>query len=121
MIASNLKFLRTFAGLNQTEFARLFKINRGNIDSYERSVAKPPIATLNAIAKHFGITIETLQLEDIKNNPGLLLQRSSFKDFQQTTCAEIIKAKDELIKEQKETIEFLKKQVEKLTRKVGEK
>lgn len=121
MVAANIKFLRTFSGMNQTEFGELFNRNRGNIDSYERSIAKPPTSMLVALAQHYGLTLEDLTTKDLRKKPELLLKDIGRKELNVEKCADLLKAKDELIKEQKETIVFLKKQVEILTRKVGKK
>jgi transcriptional regulator with XRE-family HTH domain len=116
MVATNIKFLRRFSGLNQTEFGKLFKRNRGNVDSYERGVAKPPTALLVALAKHYGLTLEALTTVDLRKSPGLLFKSSSHKELHERKCADLLKAKDELIKEQRQTIDFLKKLIQKLTR-----
>jgi transcriptional regulator with XRE-family HTH domain len=118
MIAANIKYLRTHSGLNQTEFAKLFNLTRGKVDSYERSVAKPSTKTIHAIAKHYGLTVELLNTKSIKENPVLLQRQLSVNDLNQAAIKHLLKTKDELIKEQKETIKFLKIQIEKSTKKV---
>lgn len=71
-LGSNIKFLRNYSGLNQTDFAKLFNLTRGKVDSYERNVAKPSITTINAIAVHYGLAIELLHSKNLNANPGLL-------------------------------------------------
>ncbi len=63
-IASNIKFLRTVAGLSQSDLAEQLGLNRGNITSYERDVAKPSIDTLPKIAGFFHVSLsDFIQLD----------------------------------------------------------
>lgn len=60
ILAKNIKQLRLFKSLNQTEFASLFGINRSNIGSYEESRAEPKLDVLIKIADEFEITLDQL-------------------------------------------------------------
>lgn len=111
MLGSNIKQIRNYSGLSQSEFANKFNLTRGQIDSYERNIAKPSIATIKAIAEHYGLSIEVISTKDLKLNPGLLYPRAPIQQVSQTKYDDLLKAKDELIKEQREIIKFLQKQV----------
>lgn len=116
VLASNIKFLRNSSKLNQTEFGKLFNLTRGQVDSYERGKAKPSIPCVNAIAKHYSITIELLNSKDLKLNPGLIYNEANASQYGEVSFKELLKAKDDLIKEQRETIKFLQKYIEKVTK-----
>ncbi len=64
-IASNIKFLRTIAGLSQEQLAKEVELNRGNITSYERGVAQPGINALQRIAAFFNTNLVDLIQTDI--------------------------------------------------------
>ncbi len=59
-ISSNIKFLRTLAGLSQTELADKVGLNRGNITSYERGIATPGIDALQRMATFFEVELVDL-------------------------------------------------------------
>jgi len=106
-LGSNIKFLRNYSGLNQTEFAKLFNLTRGKVDSYERNVAKPSITTVKAIAEHYGLAIELLHSKNLNTNPGLLNSGMSVPEMNRVKYEDLLLAKDELIKEQRDIIKFL--------------
>jgi len=63
-ISSNIKFLRTLTGMSQSDLAEKVGLNRGNITSYERDVAKPSIDTLPKIAGFFNVSLsDFIQLD----------------------------------------------------------
>ena len=59
-LAKNIKKLRLIKGMNQTEFAELFGINRSNIGSYEEARAEPKLDVLMKMASHFNLTIDQI-------------------------------------------------------------
>lgn len=106
---SNLKFLRTYIRLTQSDFGKLFKKSRSNIDSYERGNAKPDEDFQKGVADHFSISLETLLYKDIQKNPALLLDNSGIQKE-----GELLKAKDEMIRDLRSQIRFLQQQNESL-------
>lgn len=67
-LARNLRKLRSFKNLNQTEFAELFELNRPTIGSYEEGRSEPKLATLHRIARHFNLSIDDLFSKDLTVN-----------------------------------------------------
>jgi len=79
-VGANLKFLRTEAGLNQSEFCDLFSISRDSISNYENDKTQPPIHLIVAIARYFSIPIDDLVTTNLENIDKKLLQNNlSFK------------------------------------------
>jgi DNA-binding XRE family transcriptional regulator len=68
ILARNLRKLRSFKNLNQTEFAELFELNRPTIGSYEEGRSEPKLATLQRIAQHFNLTIDDLFSKELTVN-----------------------------------------------------
>lgn len=68
ILARNIKKLRLFKSLNQTEFAALFDLNRPTIGSYEEGRSEPKLATLQKIAKHYKLTIDEIVSKDLTVN-----------------------------------------------------
>ncbi len=116
MIGKNVKFLRNYSGLNQTEFGKLFGITRGMIDTYEREKAKPSFELLNRVAKHFNLSLEAITQKDLTMNPGLLYSGASVEEQKSVVNGDLLAAKDEQIKLLKEQNKFLQEQVKDLTR-----
>ena len=100
-VARNIKHLRRSAGLNQTEFGKLFNLTRGNIDSYERSVCKPSTEVIGKIAAHYNIGIDVLLNKDLETNPGLMFINTPVESVKGIVNEDLIKAKDETIREQR--------------------
>ncbi len=67
-IASNIKFLRTLSSLSQEQLAERIGLNRGNITSYERGIAKPSIDSLQKIADCFNVDLLSLIQKDLSTN-----------------------------------------------------
>ena len=65
ILAKNIKQLRLFRSMNQTEFAELFGINRSNIGSYEESRAEPKLEVLMRIADEFDVTLDQLVRKEL--------------------------------------------------------
>ncbi len=68
ILARNLRKLRSFKNLNQTEFAELFELNRPTIGSYEEGRSEPKLATLQRIAQYFNLTIDDLFSKELTVN-----------------------------------------------------
>lgn len=68
VLARNIKKLRLFKSLNQTEFAELFDLNRPTIGSYEEGRSEPRLATLQKIAKHYNLTMDEIVSKDLTVN-----------------------------------------------------
>lgn len=64
----NIRYIRERAGLSQEEFGKPFKLNRGNISSYEDgSLPKDP-SILVKIANYFGVDLQTFLTKDLSNS-----------------------------------------------------
>ena len=68
ILAKNLRKLRAFKNMNQTEFAELFGLNRPSLGSYEEGRSEPRLATLEKIAKHFKLTLDDLVSRELTVN-----------------------------------------------------
>lgn len=68
ILSRNIKKLRLFKSLNQTEFAELFGLNRPIIGSYEEGRSEPKLATLQKIAKHYKLTIDEIVSKELTVN-----------------------------------------------------
>lgn len=110
MIATNVKYLRNFSGLNQTAFGQLFKATRGMIDTYERGVAKPSVDFIRALAEHYNISVDVLMKKDLRLNPGLMYANASGIEVTANNADDLLRAKDEMIKELRQQIKYLQKQ-----------
>ncbi len=75
-IPSNIRFLRTIAGLSQEQLAKKVDLNRGNITSYERGVAKPAIETLKRLAEFFKVELVHIIQTDLTQNIGLVQSKN---------------------------------------------
>ncbi len=64
-ISSNIRFLRTLAGLSQGELAEKVGLNRGNITSYERNIAKPSIEFLPKLTDFFNVNLVDFIQKDL--------------------------------------------------------
>ena len=68
IIAKNFRKLRSFKGLNQTEFAELFGITRSTVGSYEEGRAEPKLETLMKIADYFKLSVDDIIREELTVN-----------------------------------------------------
>lgn len=68
ILARNLRKLRSFKNLNQTEFAELFELNRPTIGSYEEGRSEPKLVTLQRIASYFKLTMDDLFSKELTVN-----------------------------------------------------
>ena len=60
MLGPNLKFLRKLHNLSQQDLSEALHVARTTLGDYERSHTEPNIATIQAIAKYFDISIDQL-------------------------------------------------------------
>lgn len=67
-IGKNIKKIRTLKKLNQSEFAKIFDLNRGNISAYEEERAEPKINTIIQIANTFGVSVDLLITNELTAN-----------------------------------------------------
>lgn len=63
--SSNLKYLRTQRRLSQEALANSIGINRGNVDSYERTNTKPKPDIANKICKLFEVSLDDMFNKDL--------------------------------------------------------
>ena len=73
MLANNLRNLRKKHNLTQTEFGKIFNIDRSTVSKWERDDYKPNVETLTEIAKFFKVTVD--ELTGVKKN--------SYEDLEQ--------------------------------------
>lgn len=67
-IGSNIRKIRTVKGLNQSQFAELFNLNRARIGAYEEGRAEPKIDVVIEIAKYFSIPLNDIFVKDLTVN-----------------------------------------------------
>ncbi len=68
MLGEKLKELRAKHGLTQATFAEIFNISSGTIAMWETGKRTPDIEMLNRIAEYFGVTLDYLVGNEIKQN-----------------------------------------------------
>lgn len=68
MLGEKLKELRGKHGLTQATFAEIFNISSGTIAMWETGKRTPDIEMLNRIAEYFGVTLDYLVGNEIKQN-----------------------------------------------------
>lgn len=66
MLANNLRYLRKKHNLTQTEFGKIFGVDRSTVSKWERDDYKPNLETLTEIAKFFKVTVD--ELTGVKKN-----------------------------------------------------
>lgn len=66
-VSTNIKYLRKKHRLSQCELADRIGLKRGNIASYEKSIAEPKILNLNKLACYFQVTIGDFVTIDLSN------------------------------------------------------
>ena len=59
-LPERLKRLRQSMHLSQKQLARLLRVDRSTISSYESSIRQPPLDTLSRIADVFGVSTDYL-------------------------------------------------------------
>ena len=68
ILSKNIRKLRAFKNLNQTEFAELFGIKRASIGAYEEGRAEPKLDTLIKIITYFKLSLDDLIIKDLTVN-----------------------------------------------------
>ena len=68
ILSKNIRKLRSFKNLNQTEFAKLFDIKRASIGAYEEGRAEPKLDTLLKITSFFKLTLDDLIVKELTVN-----------------------------------------------------
>ena len=68
ILSKNIKKLRLFKSLNQTEFAELFGLKRSSIGAYEEARAEPKLEALIKISDYFDLTIDDIVKSELTVN-----------------------------------------------------
>lgn len=68
ILAKNIKKLRLFKSMNQTEFAELFGLKRSSIGAYEEGRAEPKLEALINISNYFELTIDDIVKDELTVN-----------------------------------------------------
>jgi len=68
ILSRNIKKLRAFKNLNQTEFADLFNIKRSSIGAYEEGRAEPKLETIIKIADYFKLSLDDVITKELTIN-----------------------------------------------------
>ena len=68
ILSKNIRKLRAFKNLNQTQFAELIEVKRASIGAYEEGRAEPKLDTLIRITSHFKITLDNLIVTELTVN-----------------------------------------------------
>jgi len=68
ILSKNIKKLRLFKSLNQTQFAEIFGIKRASIGAYEEGRAEPKLDTLLKISGYFKLTLDDLIVKELTVN-----------------------------------------------------
>jgi len=64
----NIRKIRTLKKLSQAEIADIFQLTRASIGAYEEGRAEAKVDTIVAIAKHFGISVDSLLCKELTIN-----------------------------------------------------
>jgi len=67
-LSKNIRKLRAFKNLNQTQFAELIDVKRASIGAYEEGRAEPKLDTLLRITTYFKISLDDLIVKDLTVN-----------------------------------------------------
>jgi len=68
ILSKNIRKLRLFKSLNQTQFAEIFGIKRASIGAYEEGRAEPKLDTLLKISGYFKLTLDELIVKELTVN-----------------------------------------------------
>ena len=66
-VSTNIKYLRKKHRLSQCDLADKIGLKRGNIASYEKSIAEPKILNVMKLAKYFQVSISDFVMTDLSN------------------------------------------------------
>lgn len=77
-VSTNIKYLRKKHKLSQCELADRIGLKRGNIASYEKSIAEPKILNLTKLANYFQVSVSDFVTSDLSSaNPDNQIQINS--------------------------------------------
>jgi len=68
ILSKNIRKLRAFKNLNQTQFADLIDVKRASIGAYEEGRAEPKLDTLIRITTYFKISLDNLIVSELTVN-----------------------------------------------------
>ena len=68
-LGENLRALRKEAGLSQEEVAGQLYVSRQTISKWENNLAEPGVENLKALARLYGITLDQLLGEEVRQDP----------------------------------------------------
>ena len=129
-LSDNIKHLRQLFGWSQDDLANVLKISRGKISSYELRDVQPRLSVLAQMAKIFRVSIDELLHKDYRDiekigtnsahdasgfNRGtmeavLLEVNTRFQKEKIGHLQEIIRLKEELLRNKKSEARFLRKE-----------
>lgn len=70
MVSANLKHLRRIMGFTQAQLAEKLDIKRSLVGAYEEGRAEPKLSTLVKMARLFGISLDSLIVDDMASGEG---------------------------------------------------
>ena len=68
ILSKNIKKLRLFKNMNQTQFAEIFGIKRASIGAYEEGRAEPKLETLLKFSNYFKLKLDDLIVKELTVN-----------------------------------------------------
>jgi len=68
ILSKNIKKLRAFKNITQSEFSDLFDIKRSSIGAYEEGRAEPKLETLIKMSDYFNLSIDDLVKKELTIN-----------------------------------------------------
>jgi DNA-binding XRE family transcriptional regulator len=108
ILSRNIKKLRAFKNVNQTEFANLFETKRSSIGAYEEGRAEPKLETLIKITNYFKLSLDDLVKKELTIN-----QITKFdKKFEKHTNQVDIHSLNKELKQLNQTIKCLDKKID---------
>ena len=112
-IGKKIKDLRESKNLSQEELGKLIKLSPAQIGMYEREKSAPPIASLEKMAKVFGVPITFFFIDGTigssESNTELQVKIKLLQDELSKNKNELERMKDTLIKAFQERLGFDKK------------
>ena len=68
-LGENLRRLRMEKGLSQEEAAQVLFVSRQSVSKWENNQAEPGVANLRALARLYGVTLDQLLGEEVRQDP----------------------------------------------------
>ena len=68
IVGKNIRKIRSVKKLSQASFAEIFSLARPSVGAYEEERAEPKLDTVIQIAKHFGISVDSLVTKELTIN-----------------------------------------------------